>query len=88
MANLRAVWRHIALAAMLVAAMGAARAGAQSGEEHGVVRENMDPSVKPGDDFFRYSNGVWIERAEIPADRPNIGVFLTLRNNCSIRISA
>ena len=30
-------------------------------ETHGVVVANMDRSVKPGDDFFRYGCGEWIK---------------------------
>jgi putative endopeptidase len=30
----------------------------------------MDPSVKPGDDFNRYVSGAWLDRTEIPADKP------------------
>src|SRR5581483_7043281 len=37
-------------------------------ETHGIVVANMDRSVKPGDDFFRYANGDWIMRTEIPPD--------------------
>ena len=29
----------------------------------------MDRSVKPGDNFFEYANGTWLEHTEIPADR-------------------
>ena len=29
----------------------------------------MDPSVRPGDDFYAYSNGGWMKTTEIPADR-------------------
>ncbi len=46
----------------------------------GIVLENMDTSVRPQDDFFRYVNGAWLETAEIPADRTNTGVFLDLRD--------
>ena len=46
----------------------------------GIVMENMDTSVRPQDDFFRYVNGAWLETAEIPADRTNTGVFLDLRD--------
>ena len=28
-----------------------------------------DASTKPGDDFFRYANGTWFDRAQIPADK-------------------
>ncbi|HUO16328.1 MAG TPA: M13 family metallopeptidase [Verrucomicrobiae bacterium] len=34
-----------------------------------VVPSYIDRSVKPGDDFFLYSNGEWIKHTEIPDDR-------------------
>jgi putative endopeptidase len=45
---------------------------------HGIALQNMDPSVKPGDDFYHYANGAWIARTKIPADRAAVGVFTTL----------
>ncbi|HEX4420842.1 MAG TPA: M13 family metallopeptidase [Kofleriaceae bacterium] len=33
----------------------------------------MDPAVKPGNDFFAYANGGWLQRTEIPADRSAYG---------------
>ena len=30
-----------------------------------------DPKTRPGDDFFRYANGGWIDRTRIPADKPS-----------------
>ena len=30
--------------------------------------KNIDPSVKPGDDFFNYANGTWIKKTEIPPE--------------------
>ena len=47
-------------------------------ETHGIAVDNMDPSVKPGDDFYDYANGNWIKRTEIPPDRSRIGVFSAL----------
>jgi putative endopeptidase len=41
----------------------------------GVTLANMDPSVRPGDDFFSYVNGAWVESTEIPADRSRYGTF-------------
>src|SRR3954454_23362723 len=32
----------------------------------------VDSSTKPGDDFFQYANGKYLERAVIPADRPSV----------------
>ncbi|HEV7927159.1 MAG TPA: M13 family metallopeptidase N-terminal domain-containing protein, partial [Verrucomicrobiae bacterium] len=47
-------------------------------ETHGIAVDNMDPSVRPGDDFYDYANGNWIKRTEIPPDRSRIGVFTAL----------
>src|SRR5215831_569950 len=41
----------------------------------GFDKSGMDPTVKPGDDFFRFANGKWLERTEIPADRTRFGNF-------------
>ena len=68
--------------------LGGWRTTAREGAEatHGVVRANMDPAVKPGDDFFRYCNGGWIARTEIPADRASVGAFLILRDKSDRRV--
>ncbi len=36
---------------------------------------NIDTSVAPSEDFFRYANGKWLERTEIPASEPTWGAF-------------
>jgi putative endopeptidase len=47
---------------------------ASTPETHGIVIANMDRSVKPGDDFFRYANGDWIKRTEIPPDSGYVAI--------------
>ena len=44
----------------------------------GIDTTGMDTSVKPGDDFFRYMNGKWMDETEIPADKSNYGSFHVL----------
>ncbi len=44
----------------------------------GISLENMDTSVKATDDFYRYTNGTWLEKTEIPADKSNYGSFSKL----------
>jgi putative endopeptidase len=51
---------------------------ASAPETHGIQVANLDPSVKPGDDFYRYANGGWLKRTEIPADRAAVDVFTKL----------
>jgi endothelin-converting enzyme/putative endopeptidase len=36
--------------------------------------DGMDPSVAPGDDFFRHVNGVWLDTVRIPDDMGGYGV--------------
>ncbi|WP_422061101.1 M13 family metallopeptidase [Sphingopyxis sp.] len=45
------------------------------GTELGISKAAMDASVKPGDDFYAYSNGNWQKTTAIPADRSSIGAF-------------
>ena len=45
----------------------------------GVDLENRDLTVNPGDNFFRYANGTWFDKAEIPSDRSGTGAFMKLR---------
>jgi putative endopeptidase len=40
----------------------------------------MDRSVKPGDDWFRFVNGAWADRTQIPPDRSSYGAFAVLRD--------
>ena len=42
----------------------------------GIDLKGVDHSVRPGDDFFRYTNGNWLKTAKIPADRSSTGTFL------------
>ncbi len=48
-------------------------------KSQGIILENMDTTVKPTDDFFRYVNGSWMDKTEIPADRTSWGGFGELR---------
>jgi putative endopeptidase len=52
----------------------------------GIELAAMDKSVKPGDDFFRYANGAWYDKSEIPADRSSIGSFLVTQQELEKRM--
>jgi predicted metalloendopeptidase len=54
----------------------------------GVNLGGIDTSTEPGDDFFRYVNGTWLEEAEIPADRTSTGSFLDLSIRSEERVQA
>src|SRR5665213_3785635 len=55
---------------------------------HGVVVADMDPSVKPGDNFYLYANGKWQARTEIPADRTGVSSFSGLADVVDARVSS
>jgi endothelin-converting enzyme/putative endopeptidase len=67
----------ITLAALLLAspAMLVAQEAAKGPRygSWGVDLKDMDPSVKPGDDFFRYALGHWLSTAEIASDKARAG---------------
>ena len=37
-----------------------------------------DKNTKPGDDFFRYANGTWIDNTKIPSDKPAYSLRLAM----------
>ncbi len=42
--------------------------------------QNMDQSVKPGDNFYQYANGNWLRKNAIPASKTRWGSFDELRD--------
>jgi len=48
----------------------------------------MDTSVKPGDDFYKFANGTWDAKTEIPADRTRYGNFDKLAELSEARTKA
>ncbi|HEU4486309.1 MAG TPA: M13 family metallopeptidase [Povalibacter sp.] len=46
--------------------------------EWGFDRAGMDTDVKPGDDFYRYANGKWLQTSKIPPDLTRWGAFTQL----------
>ena len=67
-------FRHLLLASAIVAAPPAVALGAAPRYgTWGVATEDMDRSVKPGDDFFVYAEGTWLKNHPIPADKTGTG---------------
>src|SRR3954447_6489732 len=45
-----------------------------------------DLKAKPGDDFFRYANGAWLDRVEIPADKAAYSLRLAMTDTTEQRL--
>jgi len=77
-----AAWAAPFLAILMLSACGAASDDgpdvASRPLQSGVYLQNIDPDVRPQDDFYRYVNGQWLARTPIPADRSNYGTFTML----------
>lgn len=44
----------------------------------GFDRAGADTATKPGDDFFRYANGTWLDHTPIPPDKPAVSLRLAM----------
>ncbi|MGL1956446.1 MAG: peptidase M13 [Colwellia sp.] len=54
----------------------------------GINKANIDTSVRPQDNFYRYINGGWINANEIPADKTSIGSFYDLNDKADEDVKA
>jgi endothelin-converting enzyme/putative endopeptidase len=67
-------FRYLLLAGAVIAATPALAADpAPRYGTWGVATEDMDMSVKPGDDFFEYAEGTWLKNHPIPSDKTGAG---------------
>ena len=48
--------------------------------------EDMDRSIKPGDDFYQYANGAWIAKATIPAGQSSFDTRAIMAERTSQRV--
>lgn len=54
----------------------------------GLDLTTFDRSVRPQDDLFRFVNGGWLTKTEIPADRPIAGTFVQLSDKAEADLYA
>ena len=84
-------WLNLLLIAPALTFARIHRATAQttSAPSHrGVDVAGMDRSVRPGDAFFEYANGTWLETTDIPADRSSYGAGAILTEVVDRRVAA
>jgi predicted metalloendopeptidase len=54
--------------------------------EFGIETADMQADVDPGDDFYQYVNGMWLDTFEIPAERSSYNSFTRLFERSEERI--
>jgi putative endopeptidase len=92
--------RFLTLSALLLAGTaplaaqpsGAPAAAAAQGQPRygsfGVDLDARDPSIRPGDDFWRYANNRWFQANPIPADRTSWGTWGVLSEDVEGQLRA
>jgi len=59
---------------------------AETATKSGINLDYMDTSTRPQDDFFRYANGAWLDRTEIPPDEVRYGSWTEVRERNEARL--
>jgi putative endopeptidase len=75
-----------AMALILAAGLASNTGAAPIVGDWGFDTAGMDPSVKPGDDFFKYGNGGWDAKTAIPADKNSAGVDYVISDEAEKRV--
>ena len=45
-----------------------------------------DRATEPGDDFFRFTNGTWLDHAQIPSDKSAVSLRLQMTDRTEARL--
>jgi putative endopeptidase len=76
-----------ALAAIIVSTMLAfANDAAPQYGKWGFDANGKDARTKPGDDFFRFANGTWLDKTPIPEDKPGYSLRLQMTDRTEARL--
>jgi endothelin-converting enzyme/putative endopeptidase len=78
-------FRYLLLAGALAGAVPAIAAAPRYGT-WGLELQDMDTSVKPGDDFFQYAEGTWLKNHPIPADKTAAGYNYDLPDEIELQV--
>jgi putative endopeptidase len=74
--------------ALLVATLATASLAADKPQygAWGFDTAGADFKANPGDDFFRYANGTWLDKTQIPADKPAYSLRLAMTDRVEARL--
>lgn len=54
----------------------------------GILTQNMDTTVLPGNDFMAYVNGTWLKKTSIPSDKSRYGVGAIINDKAQEDVKA
>ncbi len=78
----------VSFAADAGSAPAAARTPTAPAAGSGLDKAGMDTAARPQDNLFEAMNGAWLKATEIPADKPEYGTFIQLRDLSDERVRA
>ena len=80
--------KTVSIAVALAAVLATAALASQKPQygNWGFDTAGADFKTKPGDDFFRYANGTWLDRTEIPSDKPAYSLRLVMTDTIVDRL--
>lgn len=78
-------FRKMLLCALLGAPLMTFAAG-ENATKHGIETKNLDPTVKPGEDFYLYACGGWMKNNPLGAEYSRFGTFDQLRENARTQL--
>lgn len=64
-------------------------AGCTSQPEKKIIEfSGIDNSIRPGDDFFKYANGIWYDTIPIPETQAGVGAYMFMNYPQRLRLQA
>jgi len=73
-----------AFAALLLCLLASRPAASPEPLKSGLDLSSLDRSVRPQDDLYRFANGAWLQRTQIPPDRVTYGTFPELTDRTEL----
>ncbi len=77
-----------ASSSLLLLCFSCGKVAQESSKKSGIILENMDKSVNPGDNFEAYVSGTWLKNHEIPSDKSSYGVSEKLEDQAQEDVKA
>ena len=74
-------FKNLSLSLALIGFFSTQAQNADTKKMPGINLDYMDKKTKPVDDFYKFVNGTWLEKTEIPSDKTRWGSFDELRQN-------